>query len=51
MTKDDSKLKMAIIVGAAEALKIKSQNPNHNDSEVIHQVNKRVDEIIANIDY
>lgn len=51
MVKDNSKLKMAIIVGAAEALKLKAVSPHVNDSEIIHQVNKRADEIISNIDY
>lgn len=50
MTKDLDKLKMALIVGASEALKHKNQSPNKRDDEILKEVTKRADELIENMD-
>jgi hypothetical protein len=51
MAKDTlSRIKMAVIAGASEAIKNKSQNPHMSDDEVLKHVARRVDEIIDNID-
>jgi hypothetical protein len=50
MTKsDDSRLKMAVIAGAAEAIKAKAHG-NKSDDEILRHVTSKVDEIIENID-
>ncbi|MFA5993096.1 MAG: hypothetical protein WC796_05305 [Candidatus Pacearchaeota archaeon] len=51
MAKDDSKLKMAVIVGASEALKQRAREGQKSDGEIISEINKRMDDILSNIDY
>ena len=46
-----SKLKRAVIAGAAEALKFKSRNQKKSDDEVIKHITSNIDEIIDNIDW
>jgi len=48
--KESSVLKMAIIAGAAHAMKYKTQNPNASESEVLKHVNSEIREILRNID-
>jgi hypothetical protein len=50
MTEKESILKMAIIAGAAHAMKYKTQNPNANESEVLKHVNSEMKEILNKID-
>lgn len=50
MAKDNSRLKMALIVGASEALKHRNQNPNKRDDEILKEITKRASEILDNID-
>lgn len=51
MVKDTlSRMKMAVIAGASEAIKHKSNNPRMSDDEVLKQVARKVDDIIENID-
>ena len=45
-----SKLKRAVIAGAAEALKFKSRNQKKSDDEVIKHITSNINEIIDNID-
>jgi len=51
MGKDNSKLKMAVIVGASEALKQRAQDNKRSDGEIINDINRRMDNILENIDY
>ena len=50
MAEKINKIKMAVIVGASEALKYKSRYTNSTDDEVIKHVTQRVDEILENIE-
>jgi hypothetical protein len=50
MSKERSKLKMAIIAGASHAMKYKEKNPHASESEVINYVTGNVREILDNID-
>ena len=50
MSENYSNLKMAVIAGAAEALKHKSQNPKKTDEDVIEHITKSVEDIIEKID-
>ena len=50
MSKVDSQVKMAVIAGAAEALKHKSQNPKKTDEDVIKHITRSVEDIIGKID-
>ncbi len=50
MAEKESILKMAIIAGAAHAMKYKTQNPNANESEVLRHVNSEIRSILRNID-
>lgn len=43
-------LKMAIIAGAAKAIKYKEQNPKASESEVIGHITKNINKIIDNLD-
>ncbi len=43
-------LKMAIISGASHALKYKKQNSSSTDEEVLQQVNREANEILAKLD-
>ena len=45
-----SKLKRAVIAGAAEALRFKSRNQKKSDDEVIKHIATNIDEIVNNID-
>lgn len=51
MAKDDSKIKMAVIVGASEALKQRNQDNKKTDGEIIKDINQRMEDILGNIDY
>ena len=46
---DEFLLKMAVIAGASEAIKIKSSG-NKSDEEVLRHVASKLDEILENID-
>ena len=50
MAEKESGLKMAIIAGAAHAMKYKTQNPNASESEVLKHVNSEIREILRKID-
>ncbi|MFA6022456.1 MAG: hypothetical protein WC781_00025 [Candidatus Pacearchaeota archaeon] len=43
-------MKMAVIAGASEAIKHKSNNPQLSNDEVIKHVARNVENIIENID-
>ena len=45
-----SKLKMAIIAGASEALKSRAQDSKKSDQEILQDIIKDASRIIANID-
>lgn len=42
-------LKMALISGASHALKYKRQNYHASDDEVLQQINREADEILAKL--
>lgn len=44
------KLKMALISGAAHALKFKRENPHADDDTIIQQVNRESNAIVSKID-
>ena len=46
----NSKLKMAIIAGASEALKSKAHDSKKSDQEILEDIIKNASRIIANID-
>lgn len=50
MKKGDSFMKMAIIAGAAKALKYKEKNFRASDQEVLRHVTENVDEILEKIE-
>lgn len=50
MAKDIDKLKLALIVGASEALKHKNQSPNKRDDEILKEVTRRANDLISNMD-
>jgi hypothetical protein len=47
---DDFKLKMAVISGASNALKIREQNPRWTDEKILQKINKDVKDIISNLE-
>jgi hypothetical protein len=50
MAKGDSqKLKMAMISGAARALKLKAKNPNATEQQILHEIMKEADLVLENI--
>ena len=49
MANDKKKVKMAVIVGAAQALKLKART-GMSDDEVIQQLNRDIESIIFNLD-
>lgn len=50
MAKDDKKMKIAVIAGAAEALDYKSRHPRESDDRAVQHVTKKVREIIKKIE-
>jgi len=46
----NSKLRMAIIAGASEALKSKAQDSRKSDQEILQEIINNANRIIANID-
>jgi len=50
MDEDDNKLKMAIISGAAHAIRYKEENPRATEQEVIQHVTEGVETILKKID-
>ncbi|MDO8509181.1 MAG: hypothetical protein Q7S27_05870 [Nanoarchaeota archaeon] len=50
MKEDEKRLKMAIISGAAHALKFKTENPRASEQEIIQQVALQANEILLKID-
>lgn len=46
----EEKIKMAVIAGASNALKLKTKNPRLDDEKIIEMVSKNTREIIAKID-
>ena len=49
MSDEKQKVKMAVIAGAARALKYKEQNPRATDTEVLRHVSEESKEIFQNI--
>lgn len=47
---DNEKVKMAVIAGAAYAVKYKEQNPNATESEVLKHVTKEIGNIINQLE-
>lgn len=47
---EEKRLKMAIIAGAAEALKFKEKNWKATEDEIIRHITGKVDEILDKID-
>tara|TARA_Y100000310_G_C20588178_1_gene766544 strand:+ start:1227 stop:1388 length:162 start_codon:yes stop_codon:yes gene_type:complete len=50
MEEENKKLRMAVIAGAAQAIKYKSKFPKSSDEEAIQDITSRVAEIIDEID-
>lgn len=50
MSKEEKRLKMAIISGAAHALQYKERNPRATEQEIIQYLTAEVDEILGKID-
>jgi hypothetical protein len=50
MAKDDKKMKIAVIAGAAEALDYKNKHPRESDDRAVQHVTKKVREIIRKIE-
>jgi len=49
-SESNSKIKMAVIAGASEALKAKAGDWKKSDDMILQDVTNRVEEIINNID-
>ena len=47
---EDFKLKMAVISGASNALKIREQNPKWSDEKILQKINKDVKDILSNLE-
>jgi len=47
---EDRRLKMAVIAGAANALRFKDKKPRATEQEVIQHLTENIDEIIQKID-
>jgi len=45
-----SKLKMAVIAGASEALKLRAGGKKANDEEIIREIASKVSSIVRNLD-
>jgi len=50
MSDEEKRLKMAIISGAAHALKYKDENPRANEQEIIRHVTENAEDILEKID-
>ncbi len=50
MDEEEKRLKIALISGAAHALKFKTENPRASEQEIIQQVTMQADEILQKID-
>ena len=50
MEDENNRLKMAIIAGAAKAIRFKEKNPRLTEQEVIRHVTDNTAEILDNID-
>ncbi len=50
MGEEEKRLKMAIISGAAHALKFKAKNPRATEEEVMQHVTLKANEILKKID-
>ncbi|MBS3088378.1 hypothetical protein J4402_01210 [Candidatus Pacearchaeota archaeon] len=50
MKEEDYKLKIALISGASEAAKFKSENPYATDEEIIKHVTDNAEKILSEID-
>ena len=48
--KNASKLKMAVIAGASEALKMKQKEWRTDDRDIIQEITRKMEEIVRNID-
>ena len=46
----NERMKMAVIAGAAEALKQKSENPKKTDGEIIKDISKKAAKMAEKID-
>jgi hypothetical protein len=47
---DKFNIKMAVISGASNALKIKAQNPKWTDDKILQKINREIKEIINKLD-
>ncbi len=47
---NEKRIKMALIAGAAHALKYKHKHPNASDEEIIQHVNRDSEEMISKLD-
>ena len=50
MDSEKKRIKMALIVGAAHALKYKHMNPSVSDEEIIQHVSRESSEIVSKVD-
>jgi len=50
MEEEEKVLKMAVIAGASHAIRYKERHPKAQEHEVIENVTKEVDKILAKID-
>ncbi len=47
---DELVLKMAVIAGASNALKLKEKNPSWNDDKIFQKINDQILEILSKLD-
>lgn len=50
MQDEEKRLRMAIIVGAAQAVRYKSKNPQANEEQIIQYITENAKEILGKID-
>ena len=50
MENEEKRLRMAIIAGAASAIRYKDKNPRKTEAEVIKHISESATEILENID-
>jgi hypothetical protein len=47
---ENKRLHMAVIAGAAQAIRFREENPNSSEEKVIQHVTEKVEEILEKID-
>ena len=50
MEEEERRIHMAVIAGAAQAIRFKEQNPRSQEDEVIRRITENVKEILEKID-